>query len=127
MDVAEFDFDLPANLIAQAPPAERGTSKLLVLHTDSGRTEHADVRRLPEFLREGDLLVLNDTRVFPARLLGKRTPSGGAVECFLLSKLDDDRWDALVHPGQKLHPGAQMTFGGEADALFGEVLDRHFH
>jgi S-adenosylmethionine:tRNA ribosyltransferase-isomerase len=127
MDVAEFQFDLPAHLIAQAPPPERGTSKLLVLHKDSGHIEHTHVGRLPELLRAGDLLVLNDTKVFPARLLGHRAPGGGAVECFLLSKLEDDRWDALVHPGQKLQPGARMVFGDAARALSGEVLDRHFH
>ena len=127
MDIAAFDFELPAHLIAQAPPAERGASKLLVMERGTGRTQHSDVRRLPEFLRGGDLLVVNDTKVFPARLLGNRTPSGGAVECFLLSKLEEDRWDALVHPGQKLQPGAKMVFGNEPRALFGEVLDRHFH
>jgi S-adenosylmethionine:tRNA ribosyltransferase-isomerase len=127
MDVADFDFELPQALIAQAPPLERGTSKLLVLHRNGGRTEHAHVSRLAEFLRAGDLLVVNDTKVFPARLLGRRMPSGGAVECLLLSKLEDDRWDALVHPGQKLRPGARMVFGDGAGAIFGEVLDRHFH
>jgi S-adenosylmethionine:tRNA ribosyltransferase-isomerase len=127
MDVAAFDFDLPAHLIAQAPPPERGTSRLLVLHKATGRTEHTDVSRLPEFFREGDLLVVNDTKVFPARLLGRRTPSGGAVECFLLAKLEDDRWDALVHPGQKLSPGARMVFGDAPHALLGEVLACHFH
>src|ERR1051325_5500338 len=105
MKVADFDFELPAHLIAQAAP-ERGTSRLLVLHRDSGEIEHARIANLPQFLGEGDLLVVNDTRVFPARLLGARTPSGGAVECLLLSKREDDRWDALVHPGQKLKPGA---------------------
>jgi S-adenosylmethionine:tRNA ribosyltransferase-isomerase len=85
------------------------------------------VSQLPEFFRAGDLLVVNDTRVFPARLLGHRTPSGGAVECFLLSRLEDDRWDALVHPGQKLQPGARMVFGDGPQTLFGEVLERHFH
>jgi len=125
MDVKDFDFDLPARLIAQAPPAERGTSRLLVLHRASGTVEHADVTRLADFLSPGDLLVVNDTKVFPARLLGHRVPSGGAVECLLLSKLDDDRWDVLVHPGQKLPPGAQMEFGN--GALRAEILSRHFH
>ena len=89
--------------------------------------EHADVSRLPEFLHAGDLLVVNDTKVFPARLLGNRMPSGGAVECLLLSKLEDDQWDALVHPGQKLQPGAKMVFGEGPHAILGEVLDQHFH
>jgi S-adenosylmethionine:tRNA ribosyltransferase-isomerase len=126
MKVADFDFELPAHLIAQAA-TERGSSRLLVLHRDSGEIEHARIANLPQFLGEGDLLVVNDTRVFPARLLGTRMPSGGAVECLLLSKREDDRWDALVHPGQKLKPGARMAFGEAPHAIFGEVLDRHFH
>jgi S-adenosylmethionine:tRNA ribosyltransferase-isomerase len=129
MNVSEFDFDLPPDLIAQEPPAERGTSKLLVLRRETGDVEHTCVSELPNLLREGDLLVVNDTKVFPARLLGTRVPSGGAVECLLLSKLDDDRWDALVHPGQKLQSGARMAFpGAQGDvALHAEVLDQHFH
>lgn len=133
MNVSDFSFELPAELIAQAPAAERGASRLLVLHRDGqGRVEHSFVTRLAEYLREGDLLVVNDTRVFPARLLGARVPSGGAVECFLLANLDDKaplegRWDALVHPGQKLQPGARMIFHGTRHVLHGEVLDRHFH
>jgi S-adenosylmethionine:tRNA ribosyltransferase-isomerase len=126
MDVSEFNFDLPADLIAQTPP-ERGTSKLLVLDRITGHIEHTDVSRLPEFLHAGDLLVVNDSKVFPARLLGHRTPSGGAVECLLLSRLEDDRWNALVHPGQRLPPGEKVVFGKSPHAIFGEVLGRHFH
>ena len=72
-------------------------------------------------------MVVNDTKVFPARLLGTRDPSGGAVECLLLARLEDDLWDALVHPGQKLQPGTRMIFRGSSHTLHGEVLDRHFH
>ena len=127
MNVSDFDFDLPVGLIAQAPSAERGTSKLLVLHKTGAEIEHATIGRLPEFLRAGDLLVVNDTKVFPARLLGTRVPSGGAVECLLLSSLSEDKWVALVHPGQKLQPGSRMTFCGPRHVLHGEVLERHFH
>lgn len=127
MHVSEFDFDLPPGLIAQTPAPERGTSRLLVLHKNSGEIEHSDVRRLPDFLHAGDLLVVNDTKVFPARLLGFREPSGGAVECLLLARLDEDRWDALVHPGQKLQPGARLIFPGAKQTLHGEVLERHYH
>jgi S-adenosylmethionine:tRNA ribosyltransferase-isomerase len=127
MNVSDFDFDLPDGLIAQDPIAERGTSKLLVLHRDSSKIDHAVMATLPTFLRAGDLLVVNDTKVFPARLLGNRTPSGGAVECLLLSNLSEDRWDALVHPGQKLQPGALMTFRGSHRILHAEILERHFH
>jgi S-adenosylmethionine:tRNA ribosyltransferase-isomerase len=131
MKVSDFDFDLPAELIAQAPTPARGESKLLVLHKHTGAIEHTAVTRLPELLQEGDLVVVNDTKVFPARLLGTRVPSGGAVECLLLSSLDkghpEGRWDALVHPGQKLQPGAKVEFRGGGHLLHGEILERHFH
>jgi S-adenosylmethionine:tRNA ribosyltransferase-isomerase len=131
MNVSDFDFDLAPGSIAQAP-AERGTSRLLVLHREDGRVEHTSVARLPDLLTAGDLLVVNDSRVFPARLLGERLPGGGAVECLLLSPLDDERWDALMHPGQKLRPGARVVFRGSrageaASELHGEILAQHFH
>jgi S-adenosylmethionine:tRNA ribosyltransferase-isomerase len=104
---------------------------------------HAAVRDLPAFLQAGDLLVANDTRVFPARLLGRRMPSGGAVECLLLAREpseDEPRspdigtatdpaqiWTALMHPGQKLKPGANVRFEGDAGVLMGEVLERQFY
>jgi S-adenosylmethionine:tRNA ribosyltransferase-isomerase len=132
MNVSDFHFDLPDELIAQTPAAERGASRLLVLSRDTGQIEHSHVEQLARFLREGDLLVVNDTKVFPARLLGVRVPSGGAVECLLLANLTNDagveaRWDALVHPGQKLQPGAEVLFRGPKHVLRGEILGRHFH
>jgi S-adenosylmethionine:tRNA ribosyltransferase-isomerase len=141
MDVADFDFDLPEALIAQEP-AQRGESRLLVLSRASGEITHSSFSQIGEFLRSGDLLVVNNTRVFPARLLGRRVPSGGAVECLLLRQLPstDDAvvverlgigssalWSALVHPGQKLRPGAQVRFERDGVVLLGEVLGRHFH
>ena len=133
--VADFDFELPPELIAQRPPDERGRSRLLVLPRREGPVEHTTFARFPDHVRPGDLLVLNDTRVFPARLLGRRAPSGGAVECLLLRKLPSsnsqlpaaEEWDALVHPGQKLKPGARVVFEREGVRLYGEVLARHFH
>ena len=133
MNVSDFDFELPEALIAQEA-AERGRSRLLVLRRDAGAVEHAMFAELERFLRAGDLLVLNDTRVFPARLLGRRDPSGGEVECLLMGRprpLSDaepgaEEWDALVHPGQKLKPGARMVFEGAGAALHGEVLARRF-
>src|SRR5258706_3983927 len=86
MNVDAFDFDLPDDLIAQDPPEERGGSRLLVLHR-TGNLEHSAFANLTEYLVPGDLLVVNNTRVFPARLLGHRVPSGGAVECLLLRQL----------------------------------------
>lgn len=127
MNVSDFGFDLPADLIAQAPAADRGASRLLVLDRSTGTVAHTLVSRLGEYFHEGDLLVVNDTKVFPARLLGARVPSGGAVECLLLANLDDQKWDVLVHPGQKLHPGSEMVFRGPRHVLHGEILDRHFH
>src|SRR5882672_4859670 len=114
MDVSDFDFELPDALIAQQPPNERGASRLLVLHRDES-VEHAMFADLQRYLVSGDLLVLNNTRVFPARLLGHRVPSGGAVECLLLNQEPSnpesrtpnpgtETWSALVHPGQKLKP-----------------------
>jgi S-adenosylmethionine:tRNA ribosyltransferase-isomerase len=131
MDVSDFEFDLPEELIAQAPPAVRGESRLLVLSRSSGAIEHSRFDRIGDFLRPGDLLVVNDTRVYPARLLGQRVPSGGAVECLLLAAQsggsDDQIWDALMHPGQKLKPGACVVFRRGDVELHGEVLERHFH
>jgi S-adenosylmethionine:tRNA ribosyltransferase-isomerase len=125
--VSAFDFHLPPDQIAQAPPAERGTSRLLVLERATGRVTHARIGDLPEWLRAGDLLVVNDTRVFPARLLGRREPSGGRVEVFLLERLGPDRFDALVHPGQKLKPGARVVLEGETPGgpvIHGEIEGR---
>ncbi len=110
MDVRDFDFDLPAGLIAQEPAADRGSSRLLHLDRATGAIAHSRFASLPDLLAAGDLVVVNDTRVFPARLLGRRVPSGGAVECLLLRRCDDEHWEALVHPGQKLKPGAQLAF-----------------
>jgi S-adenosylmethionine:tRNA ribosyltransferase-isomerase len=134
MDVRAFDFDLPLELIAQEPASDRGAARLLCLDRETGATSHAAVTSLPERLTPGDLVVVNDTRVFPARLLGRRVPSGGAVECLLVNRLhptglDDVRWEALMHPGQKLREGAEVIFEGSAaqPTVHGEVLERRFH
>jgi S-adenosylmethionine:tRNA ribosyltransferase-isomerase len=130
VNVSDFDFDLPPDLIAQSPPDERGQSRLLVLHRDSGRREHTAFSHLVDLLEPGDLLVVNDTRVFPARLLGRRVPSGGAVECLLLRHVSVGSavvWDALMHPGQKLRPGARFVVEGAGEPLHGEVIERHFY
>ena len=137
MNVREFFFDLPAELIAQDPPAIRGTSRLLHLDRLTGTRTHTTVDHLAEYLDPGDVVVVNNTRVFPARLLGRRVPTGGAVECFLVRGLDegaavpnptDQTWLALMHPGRKLAPGARVVFDDvNGAALHGEVLERHFH
>ena len=126
MHVRDFDFDLPPELIAQEPAAERGAARLVHLHRSTGAVTHAFVVALPDLLRDSDLIVVNNTRVFPARLLGHRVPSGGAVECLLIERLADDLWEALMHPGQKLRQGAEVIFEG-ARTLHGEVLERRFY
>ncbi|PWT84696.1 MAG: tRNA preQ1(34) S-adenosylmethionine ribosyltransferase-isomerase QueA [Blastocatellia bacterium] len=133
MDVLDFDFDLPAELIAQEPATTRESARLLVLTRHTGTIEHRSVADLPDLLRQGDVLVLNNTRVFPARLLGRRVPSGGAVECLLIGRAGADDhggseevWEALMHPGQRLGPGARMVFEG-VRTIRGEVLERRFH
>lgn len=121
MLVADFDFDLPKHLIAQAPPEVRGQSRLLVVDRalEPGQVTHRMMSDLPSMLRAGDLLVVNDTKVFPARLLGRRTPSGGAVECMLLERVTGEDgeplWNALMHPGQKLKVGGRFTCGRTED------------
>ena len=130
MQVDDFDFHLPEELIAQQA-APRGTSRLLVLHRATGEIEQAHIAEIGRFLRAGDLLVVNDTRVFAARLLGHRVPSGGAVECLLLSlpRATEDgavECDALMHPGQKLKSGARVRFDGPAGALIADVLEQKF-
>ena len=125
--VAEFDYDLPAELIAQQPHPERDRARLFHLDRPSGRHAHRQVADLPALLEPGDLLVVNDTRVYPARLLGSRDPSGGAVECLLLSRGDGDQWDVLLHPGQKMREGACAVFEGGGYRLRLEVLASRFH
>jgi S-adenosylmethionine:tRNA ribosyltransferase-isomerase len=128
VNVADFDFALPDELIAQDPPPERGGSRLLVMDRATGRVSHHQFSNLPSLLRAGDLLVVNDTRVFPARLIGVRLPGGGAAECFLVRPADrPDAWIALVHPGQRLREGSRMLFTSGGHRLHAEVLGRHFH
>lgn len=126
MNVSDFDYVLPAELIAQAPPAERDGGRLLVLDRRSGAVAHHAIRDLPRLLRVGDLLVVNDTQVFPARLLGRRVPTGGAVECLLTARIDAERWEALMHPGQKLKTGSAVVFERDGHVLRCEVLERRY-
>jgi S-adenosylmethionine:tRNA ribosyltransferase-isomerase len=130
MLVRDFNFDLPSELIAQTPAAHRGGGRLLHLSRTTGRVAHTAISALPALLEPGDLVVLNNTRVFPARLLGRRAPSGGHVECLLIRRIEEregEVWEALVHPGQKLKPGSRVVFDGAAATIHGEILERHFH
>jgi S-adenosylmethionine:tRNA ribosyltransferase-isomerase len=134
MYISDFDYELPPELVAQHPPEQRGASRLLVLDRESGAVTDRHFSDLPTMLRRGDLLVVNDTRVFAARLLGKRLPGGGAAECLLVRRLEpndapasDEVWEALVHPGQRLKEGSRMEFGAARHVVHAEVLDRRFH
>lgn len=127
--VSSFDFELPTELIAQEPRA-RGASRLMVVDRAAGSWQDGSIQDLPSFLANGDLIVANDTRVFPARLLGRRDPSGGAVECLLLEPASAGEWWALVHPGQKLKPGTRMVFEdaerAPGVALVADILEQRF-
>ena len=125
MRLSDFDFALPDHLIAQAPPSERGASRLLVVDRATGTWTDRMIADLPDLLAPSDLLVVNNSRVVPARLLGRREPSGGHVECLLLRQIDDERWDVLMHPGQKMKPGTRASFGAPPARLEVEVLAQH--
>ena len=123
MKKSDFNFDLPERLIAQTPLQQRDHSRLMLLDRESGALEHRHFYELPEFLHEGDCLVLNDSRVLPARLLGSRA-SGGSVELVLLRDLGDGRWECLSRPGKKTRPGTELNFGnGELHATVEDVIE----
>ena len=123
MKTSDFDFQLPEELIAQTPLERRDASRLLTLDRESGAIEHHHFYDLPRFLRPGDCLVLNDSRVLPARLIGHR-PTGGACEVLLLVDKGGDLWECLVRPGRKLKPGARVIFGdGQLTATVEEELN----
>jgi S-adenosylmethionine:tRNA ribosyltransferase-isomerase len=120
---ADFDYDLPPSLIAQTPIEPRDAARLLVVpRTDGAPLGHRHVRDLPDLLRPGDLLVVNDSRVLPARLIGRREPSGGRVEVLLLHREPSGLWEALVQPGRRLPVGARVSFGN--GSVIGEVVER---
>ena len=144
MKTSDFNFDLPQELIAQTPLERRDASRVLGLDKNSGAWEHRHFFDLPEYLHPGDCLILNDSRVLPARLLGQRLPGGGACEVLLLIDRGEKTWECLVRPGKHLREGAKLTFGGgeltaevtavleggnrlvrfDYDGIFLEVLDR---
>ena len=121
MKTSDFYYDLPPELIAQTPLERRDGSRLLTLDKRTGETGHRHFYDLPRLLRPGDCLVMNDSRVLPARLLGRREPTGGAAEVLLLVDRGDQVWECLVRPGRKVKPGARLSFGD--GALTAEVLE----
>ena len=118
---SDFYFDLPQELIAQDPLEDRSSSRLLMLDRDTGQTRHEIFHNIPQYLRPGDCLVLNNTKVIPARLLGEREGTGAHVEVLLLKRREKDVWETLVKPGKKCRPGTELIFG--EGLLRGQVLE----
>ena len=121
MKTSDFYYDLPEELIAQVPIEDRSSSKLLVLNKSTGEIKHDIFRNIVSYLKEGDCLVLNDTRVIPARLIGEKKDTGGRVEFLLLKRNEDDTWETLVKPGKKARIGSEISFGN--GKLIAEVVD----
>lgn len=130
LNVNDFDFELPEELIAQTPLLDRTSSRLLVMNKESGKTEHKHFRDIIDYLHEGDTLVLNDTRVLPARLMGVKEDTGANIEVLLLKQVEDDVWETLVKPAKKVKVGTVVSFGeGLLRAECTGILDhggRHF-
>lgn len=143
MDISDFDYNLPEERIAQTPAEPRDSSRLMVLNPQECIIEHKRFFQLGDFLDKGDVLIFNDTRVIPARLIGARSQTGGKVEVFLLRQIDKDQWETLVKPGKKIRVGSIIQFGEELsceiiahtefggrivrfmyDGVFEEILDR---
>ena len=120
MDISDFDYDLPEKRIAQIPAEPRDSSRLMVLNPKEHTIEHRHFFQLGDFLKKGDVLIFNDTRVIPARLIGTRSQTGGKVEVFLLRQIDRNQWEALVKPGKKVRIGSIVHFD---DELSCEVID----
>ena len=121
MKVTDFNFELPQELIAQDPLEDRASSRLLVLDKETGEIKHRHFRDILRFLHKGDCLVINDTKVIPARLMGHKEDTGAAIEVLLLKRKSDTVWETLVKPGKKMKVGARVSFGG--GLLKGTVTD----
>lgn len=121
MKTSDFYYELPPQLIAQDPLEDRSGSRLLVLDKETGRTEHHIFKEITGFLNPGDCLVINDTKVIPARLIGEKEETGAKIEVLLLKRGENDVWETLVKPGRKAKPGTRISFGG--GLLVGEVVD----
>jgi S-adenosylmethionine:tRNA ribosyltransferase-isomerase len=121
MRIADFDYDLPAELIAQHPPARRDAARMLVLDRKRHAWQDSQFAELPSQTRAGDVIVVNNTRVFPARLVGEREPSGGRIELFLIREIAHNEWVALARPAKRLPKGTRVSFG--AGILRGQIIE----
>ncbi|NGT51137.1 tRNA preQ1(34) S-adenosylmethionine ribosyltransferase-isomerase QueA [Clostridium perfringens] len=122
MKVSDFYFELPEELIAQYPLEKRDSSRLMVLDKKTGEIEHRKFHDILEYLNEGDTLVLNNTRVLPARLIGEKEETGGKIEFLLLKRIEEDKWECLAKPGRKAKVGTVFTFGeGKLKAIVREI------
>ena len=121
MDVKDFYFELPEELIAQDPLEDRAASRLLVLDKTTGEMEHRHFRDILGYLKKGDCLVINDTKVIPARLIGQKVGTDAKIEVLLLKRKSDQVWETLVKPGKKMKVGAEVSFGD--GLLKGTVID----
>ena len=124
MKLSEFSFDLPEELIAEYPSENRDESRLMVVHRDSGKIEHRMFKDIVEYFGDGDVMIMNNTRVFPARMYGNKEKTGAKIEVFLLRELNRESllWDVLVDPARKIRIGNKLYFG-EDDSLVAEVID----
>lgn len=121
MKTSDFYYDLPQELIAQDPLEDRSSSRLLHLDKETGAIEHTDFKHILQYLQPGDCLVINDTKVIPARLYGHKKETGAVIEILLLKRRENDIWECLVKPGKKARPGAEIIFGD--GILTGEIID----
>ena len=124
MKLSNFNFELPIDLLAEHPVEHRDESRLMVLHRDTQRIEHKLFKEVTEFFNEGDVMVLNNTKIFPARLIGNKEKTGAQIEVFLLRELNKEQrlWDVLVDPARKIRIGNKLYFGDD-ETLVAEVID----
>ena len=125
MKLSQFKFNLPKDLIAERPATNRDGSRLMILHRDSGKIEHKKFKDILNYFGDGDVMIINDTKVFPARLYGNKEKTGARIEVFLLRELNRETrlWDVLVDPARKIRIGNKLYFGEEDDSLVAEVID----
>ena len=122
MRIEDFDYNLPEELIAQKPAEKRDESRLLVVHRNSGETEHRHFYDILDYLKEGDCLVLNNSKVLPARLHGIKENTGAKVEFLLIKRIEGDSWETMVKPGKRLKPGDRVVFS-EKPLLKAKIMD----